>query len=54
LIARSPDRRHEPDRRLFHFDTEFPGRVANRIVNEVRGINRMHVTSKPAGTIEWE
>ena len=31
-------------------------RISNRIVNEVRGINRIvfDITSKPPGTIEWE
>jgi GMP synthase (glutamine-hydrolysing) len=40
----------------FPFPHEFLGRVATRLINEVRGINRVvyDVTSKPPGTIEWE
>ncbi|MGB1540159.1 MAG: glutamine-hydrolyzing GMP synthase, partial [Rickettsiales bacterium] len=40
----------------YHFDHQFLSRVSNRIINEVKGINRVvyDVTSKPPGTIEWE
>ncbi|MCI1795608.1 MAG: GMP synthase (glutamine-hydrolyzing), partial [Acetobacter lovaniensis] len=41
---------------VYPFDMSFLTRVAGRIVNEVRGINRVtyDITSKPPGTIEWE
>ena len=40
----------------YPFEHVFLSRVATRIINEVRGINRVtyDVTSKPPGTIEWE
>lgn len=40
----------------YHFDHDFLSRTATRIINEVKGINRVvyDITSKPPGTIEWE
>src|SRR5271170_2710889 len=40
----------------YPFDHAFLGRVAARIINQVKGINRVtyDITSKPPGTIEWE
>ena len=41
---------------FYPFDMKFIGHVATRIINEVKGVNRVvyDVTSKPPGTIEWE
>ena len=41
---------------FYPFDMAFLGRVATRIINEVKGVNRVvyDISSKPPATIEWE
>ena len=40
----------------FHFPHEFLAKVSNRIINNVKGVNRVvyDISSKPPATIEWE
>jgi GMP synthase (glutamine-hydrolysing) len=41
---------------IYYFDMKFLGETAMRIINEVKGVNRVvyDVTSRPPGTIKWE
>lgn len=41
---------------FYNFSHEFLGKVSTRIINNIKGINRVvyDITSKPPGTIEWE
>ena len=41
---------------FFNFDRTFLQKISNKIVNSVKGINRVvyDITSKPPGTIELE
>ncbi|MEM7298166.1 MAG: GMP synthase (glutamine-hydrolyzing), partial [Bacteroidota bacterium] len=39
-----------------HLPYEFLGKVSNKIINQVKGVNRVvyDISSKPPATIEWE
>ena len=39
-----------------HLDHDLLGRISNKVINRVRGINRVvyDISSKPPATIEWE
>ena len=41
---------------FYPFNNDFLSETSNKIINEVKGINRVtyDITSKPPGTIEWE
>ena len=41
---------------FFYFNKDFLSETSNRIINEIKGVNRVlfDITSKPPGTIEWE
>ena len=41
---------------FFHFDKNFLSEVSNKIINSVKGVNRVvyDISSKPPATIEWE
>ena len=41
---------------FYPFNHDFLSETSNKIINEVKGINRVayDITSKPPGTIEWE
>ena len=39
-----------------HVPHDILGKISNRIINEVKGVNRvvLDISSKPPATIEWE
>ena len=41
---------------FYHFDKEFMSIISNKIINQIKGVNRVvyDISSKPPATIEWK
>ena len=56
IAIRAVDTRDFMTADFSHIPHEVLGRISNRIINEVRGVNRVvyDISSKPPATVEWE